>query len=491
MQIEAVITRPKARAADLRSAEGAALTQQNELRLAELVYGRDSVQVADLQADAARAVRAEMVAQLDIAESQKDALMAAWDATAQSEAATHAWAGAMASVAAEIGGILSALSQIGGGMISNAAKAVEIAALKSGKSVGDARLAATRSQIDAEYKARDMGAQSWFDKSVNWADREVKLRGLTLDEELGVERAATAKREAERDRAGKGRTSGAGRKSGTSELEKQQKALDDLIASQERELELLRESDPIRKELLRHREALAGATDAERAKVEELISTRMRETEQMESLQWVSKQAGNALIDALMGGADAGEQLIKTLQRAILEAALLGEGPLSGLLGGGGLFGGGGKGFLGSIAGLFGGAGGAPATASFTGIYATGGMVHGPGSGTSDDITAKLSNGEYVVNARSTARYRHLLEAMNSGSPIPGYAAGGAVGGSRASLHAPAAMSAPPLSFVINDYSGQKVEATQGSDGRGQPQVTMTIGQQAAAAVSQRGNAWR
>ena len=129
--------------------------------------------------------------------------------------------------------------------------------------------------------------------------------------------------------------------------------------------------------------------------------------------------------------------------------------------------------------------------ASFTGIYATGGMVHGPGSGTSDDITAKLSNGEYVVNARSTARYRHLLEAMNSGSPIPGYAAGGAVGGSRASLHGPAAMSAPPLSFVINDYSGQKVEATQGTDGRGQPQVTMTIGQQAAAAVSQRGNAWR
>ncbi|WP_415234408.1 hypothetical protein, partial [Pseudorhodobacter sp.] len=47
------------------------------------------------------------------------------------------------------------------------------------------------------------------------------------------------------------------------------------------------------------------------------------------------------------------------------------------------------------------------------------------------------------------------------------------------------------MSFAINDYSGQKVEATQGTDGRGQPQITMTIGQQAAAAVSQRGNPLR
>lgn len=59
--------------------------------------------------------------------------------------------------------------------------------------------------------------------------------------------------------------------------------------------------------------------------------------------------------------------------------------------------------------------------------YATGGHVRGPGSGTSDDIHASLSNGEYVVNARATARNRYLLDRMNNGRM--GYASGGAVGG--------------------------------------------------------------
>lgn len=47
--------------------------------------------------------------------------------------------------------------------------------------------------------------------------------------------------------------------------------------------------------------------------------------------------------------------------------------------------------------------------------YATGGMVRGPGTGTSDSVLARLSNGEYVVNARATAQHRGLLEAINSG----------------------------------------------------------------------------
>lgn len=47
--------------------------------------------------------------------------------------------------------------------------------------------------------------------------------------------------------------------------------------------------------------------------------------------------------------------------------------------------------------------------------YATGGMVRGPGTGTSDSVLARLSNGEYVVNARAAAQHRGLLEAINSG----------------------------------------------------------------------------
>lgn len=46
--------------------------------------------------------------------------------------------------------------------------------------------------------------------------------------------------------------------------------------------------------------------------------------------------------------------------------------------------------------------------------YPTGGMVRGPGTATSDSIPARLSNGEFVVNAASTAQYRPILEAINS-----------------------------------------------------------------------------
>jgi hypothetical protein len=46
--------------------------------------------------------------------------------------------------------------------------------------------------------------------------------------------------------------------------------------------------------------------------------------------------------------------------------------------------------------------------------YATGGLISGPGSGTSDSIPARLSNGESVINANSTAMFLPLLSAMNS-----------------------------------------------------------------------------
>ena len=45
--------------------------------------------------------------------------------------------------------------------------------------------------------------------------------------------------------------------------------------------------------------------------------------------------------------------------------------------------------------------------------FAMGGMVRGIGSGTSDSIPANLSNGESVINARSTAAFAPLLSMMN------------------------------------------------------------------------------
>lgn len=51
-----------------------------------------------------------------------------------------------------------------------------------------------------------------------------------------------------------------------------------------------------------------------------------------------------------------------------------------------------------------------------TPAFATGGYVHGAGTGTSDSIPARLSMGEFVMPARETSRYAPELNAMRSGT---------------------------------------------------------------------------
>jgi hypothetical protein len=58
--------------------------------------------------------------------------------------------------------------------------------------------------------------------------------------------------------------------------------------------------------------------------------------------------------------------------------------------------------------------------------YAAGGLISGPGSGTSDSILARLSRGEFVVNAASTQKHLPLLEKLNGGG-LPAFAPGGPV----------------------------------------------------------------
>lgn len=56
---------------------------------------------------------------------------------------------------------------------------------------------------------------------------------------------------------------------------------------------------------------------------------------------------------------------------------------------------------------------------------ASGGIVRGPGGETSDSIPAYLSDGEFVVNARSTRMFQPLLNSINTASSMPGFASGG------------------------------------------------------------------
>jgi Prophage tail length tape measure protein len=210
--------------------------------------------------------------------------------------------------------------------------------------------------------------------------------------------------------AGAGAGAGGG---GAGAAREEANALEELIRSLEGEIDALRVQDPIQKEMLRHREALAGATEAERQKVEALIATREREQILMEGAKARAdffEDLGNSALEALIVKGESFNDVLKNIAKSLiqagLQAALFGSGPFGSLFGG--------KSILGQ---LF------PAL----GRKAAGGMVFGPGTGTSDSIPTMLSNGEYVVNAKATARNRQLLEAINSGG-LPGYAAGGMVG---------------------------------------------------------------
>jgi hypothetical protein len=49
---------------------------------------------------------------------------------------------------------------------------------------------------------------------------------------------------------------------------------------------------------------------------------------------------------------------------------------------------------------------------------AEGGLIRGPGTGRSDEVLIRASNGEFVTNADATAKNRSLLEAINQGNDI-------------------------------------------------------------------------
>jgi hypothetical protein len=101
--------------------------------------------------------------------------------------------------------------------------------------------------------------------------------------------------------------------------------------------------------------------------------------------------------------------------------------------------------------------------------YATGGFVRGPGSATSDSIPARLSDGEYVVNADAVKKIGlPALEAINRGLrtpaiqsiPVQRYADGGLVrsGGSSAmDLHLGLALDQGLILKALQSKSAGKV----------------------------------
>lgn len=100
--------------------------------------------------------------------------------------------------------------------------------------------------------------------------------------------------------------------------------------------------------------------------------------------------------------------------------------------------------------------------------FADGGLVRGPGTGTSDSIPAMVSNGEYVVNAKATGRYLGLLEAINSGrDPVAGFSEGGPVSANdnftgvtqmRTTSSSRGGGAAPQLNVKVENYTDATVQ---------------------------------
>lgn len=95
------------------------------------------------------------------------------------------------------------------------------------------------------------------------------------------------------------------------------------------------------------------------------------------------------------------------------------------------------------------------------GSYASGGPIAGSGTGTSDSIPAMLSNGEYVINAASTSKYRGLLDSINGGG-MSHFASGGAVG-SVASSSA-GSSSGNPVAVTVHNNGSQGLSQQDAKD---------------------------
>ncbi|WP_157038064.1 MULTISPECIES: phage tail tip lysozyme [Chelativorans] len=131
-------------------------------------------------------------------------------------------------------------------------------------------------------------------------------------------------------------------------------------------------------------------------------------TTQAEQLGSIAGTAISGLVSALADGkitAQEFSQILAQIAQQLLQMAF--SGMQKGALAGGNNF----------LAGLLGGLLG----------FSGGGKVSGPGTGTSDSIPARLSDGEFVVKASEARKHGALLEAINSGR-VASFAEGGHVG---------------------------------------------------------------
>lgn len=322
-----------------------------------------------------------------------------------------------------------------------------------------------------------------------------------------------------RTQTGTGRPGGgAARNAEADATERQRQAVTDLIRGLEQELEILRETDPVLQEMIRHREVLAAATDEERALIEELIRTRNAEAEaleqvqrRMQEIQQLGQDVFRGIISDLRAGVSASDALVDALGRIADRLADMAADHFFQMLMGGSMGGAaGGGGWLSSlIGGLFGirmnakgDVIGAPTLFAYgdrpgqLGVMGEAGpeaimpLTHAAGTG----VGALVGGTETVLPLTRLASGKLGVE-MPANMNLRPFALGASFGHVPAppprAMSGPAAAAAAPvvnMPVIVHNYSGQKVEQREESDGRGGRQMTMVIGEATAAAMRQPGN---
>lgn len=194
---------------------------------------------------------------------------------------------------------------------------------------------------------------------------------------------------------------GGGGGGGSSEIEKQRDALKTLREEQERQIALLRTTDPVQRIILENHEALTWATQREKDEVVALIQERERLEEISSRIEEIGQIGSRAFVSLATGASSFGDALSMVLESlAEMAASTVWDMFWQGT-------GNGDKGLSGIVAGLF----GLPAKAD-------GGRIVGPGGPRDDRVLTWTSNGEYVVNAAATAEHLTLLEAINGGASL-------------------------------------------------------------------------
>lgn len=332
---------------DLAAAQAklAELSAASEIQALTIQYGAESVQVQEAMAAQARATFDAWVQGLAVSSDMKNQLMVAYDTAKLLEGAAiaapiAAGADEAGRLAANLTAAMSALSAIQSAAltatISNAGDRARLMALEAGQTVADAgiagRLAEERARLAPALGSGDMGLRMA-------AEQELGALEGALREGAALQSAISAAEESLRG------ASGAAGGGGTAA---QADAVQGLIGRLTEELDLLRETDPVQREMLRHREALAAATDAERAEVRALIEERFAEAEALEEVQRqmsevrdLGQSAIRGIVDDLRAGEDAGEILAGVLDRIADKLIDIGTNSLTDSLFGNGSQGGG------------------------------------------------------------------------------------------------------------------------------------------------------